>query len=116
MNINEILESVLSGNNLKIQEAENNLRNLVEVDFGKLLLDLATILSDESIQVGKRQLSASIIRNSVIPETSSIKWLSLNPEVKELIKKNVLASLASEINDIRKSGSLAVAGNNHFSY
>ena len=109
MNIEEILVSVLSGNNTKIQEAENCLRKYAEADYGRMLTQLAQILSSENIPVDKRQLSASIIRNSV-REGDSSNWINLNNEIKENIKTNVLASLASQHKEIRKSGSLAVAG------
>ena len=111
MNIEEILVSVLSGNNTKIQEAENCLRKFAENNYGSMLTQLAQIISDENISVDKRQLSASIIRNSV-REGDSSNWISLNNEIKENIKTNVLASLASQHKEIRKSGSLAVAGIN----
>ena len=75
-----------------------------------MLTSLAQILSDENIAIDKRQLSASIIRNSVRDGDSS-NWFNLNNEIKENIKTNVLASLASQHKEIRKSGSLAVAGN-----
>ena len=109
MNMDEILVAVLSGNNTKIQEAENCLRLFAEEDYGKMLIQLAHTLSDENISIDKRQLSASIIRNSV-REGDSSNWFNLNNEIKELIKTNVLASLASQHKEIRKSGSLAVAG------
>jgi hypothetical protein len=109
MNLEEILISVLSGNNEKIQEAEKCLRKYIEIDYGNTLNALAQILSDENISIDKRQLSASIIRNSVRDGDSS-NWFNLNIEVKENIKTNVLASLASQHKEIRKSGSLAVAG------
>jgi len=110
MNINEILEAVLGSNNEKIKEAENNLRLLAEENFGKLLLELGEILSNEGIIVGKRQLCASIIRNTIISDISIEKWRGLSNELKTAIKTNVLSCLASEINDIRKAASLAVAG------
>jgi hypothetical protein len=110
MNIDEILLSVLSGNNIKIQEAENCLRQIGESDYAKMLSELAEKLSDENISIEIRQLSASIIRNS-IREGDSSNWFSLNNEIKDLIKTNVLSSLASQHKEIRKSGSLAVAGN-----
>lgn len=109
-NINDILEAVLGSNNEKIKEAENNLRLLGEKDFGKLLLDLGEILSNEEIIIGKRQLCASIIRNTIISEDSINKWRALSEELKTAIKTNVLSCLASQINDIRKAASLAVAG------
>lgn len=110
MNINDILEAVLGSNTDQIKEAENNLRILAEQDFGKLLLELGEILSNEAILVGKRQLCASIIRNTIIAEATLHKWKELNEEIKAAIKNNVLSSLASEKNEIRKSASLAVAG------
>jgi hypothetical protein len=111
MNINEILECVLGNNNEKIKEAENNLRLLAEKDYGKLLLELGELLSNESILVGKRQLCASIIRNTITCDASINKWRELSDELKSAIKTNVLSCLASEINEIRKSASLTVAGN-----
>ena len=113
MNINEILEAVLGSNNEKIKEAENNLRALAEKDFGKLLLDLGEILSNEEIIAGKRQLCASIIRNMITSEATIDKWRHLSDELKSAIKNNVLSCLTSQINDIRKAASLAVAGTRH---
>lgn len=115
MNIEEILVSVLSGNNSKIQEAENCLRELAKENYGKLLSELSQIISDEKFPINKRQLCASIIRNSV-REGDSSNWFNLNKEVKESIKTNVLSSLASQHKEIRKSGSLAVTGKWFFSY
>lgn len=109
MNIDEILEFVLSGDNQKIKSAENFLRQIAEKDYGKMLVELAEILSNENISKEKRQLSASIIRNSV-REGDSKNWFNLNEETKDLIKTNVLASLASQHKEIRKSVSLAVTG------
>lgn len=113
MNLNQILDAVLGNNTQNIRDAEANLKVLAEQDYGSLLLQLGNILCDEAMPVGKRKLCATIIRNSIIANISNIstsKWNYLDQEIKETIKKNVLASLASEINDIRKSGSLAVAG------
>ena len=111
MNINEILQTVLGNNTSKIKEAEENLKLLAHQNFGNLLIELASILSDEGSSVQKRQLCASIIKNSINTNLESInKWMSLSTEIKQTIKNNVLSSLASEINNIRKSASLAVAG------
>jgi len=109
MNIDEILLAVLSDNNTKIQEAESCLRQIAKSDYGNMLCALAEKISDENISIDKRQLSASIIRNS-IREGDSSNWFKLNTKIKDLIKTNVLSSLASKHKEIRKSGSLAVAG------
>lgn len=111
MNINEILQTVLGNNTSKIKEAEENLKLLAEQNFGNLLIELASILSDEGSSIQKRQLCASIIKNSINTNLESInKWMTLPTEIKKTIKNYVLSTLASEINNIRKSASLAVAG------
>ena len=67
-------------------------------------------LSDEKEPKEIRQLSATLIKNTISNSDYIKKYLEIPSEKKIFIKNNILSTLASPILDIRKAAALAVAG------
>jgi len=114
MNIDEILTQVLYGKTTKsLLENEEKLDLIAENNYGDLLLVLANYLSNEAVDMNKRKLSATILKNMIskFPKHKE-KWIKLNNEIKESIKLNILSTLASQSKEIVYSSSDTIAGNN----
>ena len=75
------------------------------------ILELSKKLSDELEIKEIRQLSATLIKNIITKEPYINKYINeISLEMKELIKNNILSTLASPLIEIRKAAALTVAG------
>jgi len=112
MNIDEILTQVLYGKTTKLlKENEQKLDQIARENYGDLLLILANFLSNEEVEMNKRKLSATILKNMISRfEPHKNNWISLNPQVKESIKLNILSTLASQNKDIVNASADTIAG------
>lgn len=112
MNIDEILTQVLYGKTTKcLKENEKKLDQIASNNYGELLLVLANFLSNEEVEINKRKLSATILKNMISKfDPHKEKWITLNPEIKESIKLNILSTLASQSKDIVNASSDTIAG------
>jgi importin subunit beta-1 len=111
-NITQILQNALSSDKTTRVEAEKMLEQLALGNFPEFLYKLATELSDESKPPKIRQMAATFIKNSIV-YVDSLKeiWVNkLDSQVKDQIKMFVLATLASELKEIRAAAGLVIAG------
>ena len=117
MNIDQILTNALGSNTQKIKEAENQLDEIANNNYGELLLYLASYLSDEAARLDKRKLCSVLLKNMIsLFGNHKNKWLILDINEKTEIKNYVLSSLASDIKEIRKSASLTIAGISYINF
>ena len=112
MDLIKILKDALCHDEKIIKQSEMNINNLASQNFGSFLIQLAEILSNEGVEKGIRQISATIIKNMIIYNQLFIgRYSQLDANTKMQIKDRVLSTLASSDKDVRKAAALAVVGN-----
>lgn len=113
MEVDEILTQVIYGKTTEIiKENERKLDLIASENYGNLLLYLANYLSDESLDIHKRKLSATILKNMIAYfHPHKQKWITLDNSLKSQIKLNILSALASKSKDIIYSCGNTIAGN-----
>ena len=109
--IEQILSNALSPDKSINQPAMEEIMKLSQSNFSYFLHTLGDILSNESKPKNIRQLSAILIKNSLIHfENLQNKWKNnLTIEEKNKIKLLILSSLASKYKEIRSSASNVIA-------
>jgi len=111
INILDVLNQVTQNDTEKIKEGEKLLQEIKEADFNSLLLNLSTVLSNDSTDKKIRQLTGVIFKNLIsLNPNDSFKWIAMDPNLKFQIKNNILSCLASEIKYVRNSASTLIAG------
>ena len=110
-NIDQLLQMALDVNENTRNNGMNSLNALAESNISLFLQQLGTILSDESKPSNIRQLSAILIKNSLLyVEPFQEKWKNNLPlEEKNKIKLLVLSTLASSKKEIRTSASTVIS-------
>ena len=110
-NIEEILSNALSAEKSINQPAMIEINKLSQENFSLFLHSLGNILSNESKATNIRQLSAILIKNSLIYfENLQNEWKkTISTEDKNQIKLLILSSLASKHKEIRTSTSSVIA-------
>ena len=110
-NIDQLLQMALDVNENIRNNGMNSLNVLAESNISLFLQQLGTILSDESKPSNIRQLSAILIKNSLLyVESFQEKWKNNLPlEEKNKIKLLVLSTLASSKKEIRTSASTVIS-------
>ena len=110
-NIDQFLEMALDSSEAKRNTGMNSLNTLAESNLSLFLQQLGTILSDESKPSNIRQLSAILIKNSLLyAEPLREIWKNKLPvEEKNQIKLLVLSTLASSKKEIRTSASTVIS-------
>ena len=111
VNIEQLLQMALDVNENTRNNGMNSLNALAESNISLFLQQLGTILSDESKPSNIRQLSAILIKNSLLHvETFQEIWKKKLPlEEKNKIKLLVLSTLASSKKEIRTSASTVIS-------
>lgn len=112
MDIDEILNLALYGNSTKsLKESQEKLDQLASTNYGELLLILAKFLSNEQVELNKRKLSATLLKNMISKfHHHKEQWLILNPQIKETIRLNIISTLASQSKDIVNASADVIAG------
>ena len=110
-NIDQLLQMALDINENTRNNGMNSLNSLAESNISLFLQQLGAILSDESKPSNIRQLSAILIKNSLLHVESfqEIWKKSLPVEEKNKIKLLVLSTLASSKREIRTSASTVIS-------
>jgi len=110
-NIDQLLEMALDNDSQKRNTGMISLNKLADSDLSLFLQTLGSILSNESKNSNIRQLSAILIKNSLVHvEAYQEIWKSkLSPEEKNKIKLLVLSTLASSKKEIRTSASTVIS-------
>lgn len=112
INILDVLNQVTQNDTEKIKEGEKLLQSLKETGFNSLLLNLSTVLSNDSVDTKLRQLTGVIFKNLISQNPNdAFRWVAMDPNLKFQIKNNILSCLASEIKLVRNSASTLIAGN-----
>ena len=111
MNIDEILTQVLYGRTTKSQnESEEKIHQIATNNYGELLLILANFLSNEEVEINKRTLSANILKNMISGfHLHRDKWITLDIQIKQSIRDNILSTLASHSKEIVNASSYTIA-------
>ena len=106
-----LLKDALSNEKEVNTKASNSLNKLALENLSNFLQSLGKILCDDSKPTDIRQLSAILMKNSLLyVETLQNEWKNkLSNEDKQNIKMLVLSSLASSFPEIRTSSSSVVA-------
>jgi len=112
MNIDEILTQVIFGKTTKaLTENEEKLNQIALTNYEDLPLFLSNYLSNEAVDINKRKLSATILKNMIARfDNHKGNWINLNLEIKQRIRNNILSSLASQEKEIVHASSDAIAG------
>ena len=105
-----ILQNILSPIENIRKQSEAEVTKLLDENFAKFLIELSKKISTESEKKEVRQMSSTIIKSMIGNIKYKEKWFQLDEQIKQTIKNNILSTLASEINDIRKAAALAIAG------
>ena len=110
-NIDQLLEMALDQDAQKRNAGMQSLNELADKNLSLFLQTLGAILSNESKKSGIRQLSAILIKNSLVHVESFRKiWnTELSPEDKKKIKLLVLSTLASSKKEIRTSACTVIS-------
>ena len=110
-NIDQLLEMALDQDAQKRNAGMQSLNELADKNLSLFLQTLGAILSNESKKSGIRQLSAILIKNSLVHVDSYRKiWnTELSPEDKKKIKLLVLSTLASSKKEIRTSACTVIS-------
>ena len=106
-----LLKDALSNDKETNTKASNSLNKLALENLSNFLQSLGKILCDDSKPTDIRQLSAILMKNSLLyVETLQNEWKNkLSNEDKQNIKMLVLSSLASSFPEIRTSSSSVIA-------
>ena len=110
-NIEQILSNALITDKNTNQNAFNQLNKLSQENLSNFLQTLGNILSNENKPSNIRQLSAILMKNSLIHyENLQKKWKEeISKEEKNQIKLLVLSTLASQHKEIRTSASNVIS-------
>jgi len=111
MDLMQILKDALCHDEKVIKQSEMNINNFASQNLGGFLIELAEILSNEGVETGIRQISATIIKNMIVYNQLFLgRYSQLDQETKMQIKNRVLSTLASSEKEVRKAAALAVVG------
>ncbi len=111
MDLIQFLKDALCHDEKVIKQSEMNINNMASQNFGGFLIEIAEILSNEGVEKGIRQISATIIKNMINYNQLFLgRYSLLDSETKIQIKNRVLSTLASSDKDVRKAAALAVVG------
>jgi hypothetical protein len=115
MSLSDILKKCLSYQGDIRNQGELELDLRAQTNFPMLLEECSSELANEQAPKENRQLCATIIKNMIHPSgRHQGKWEQMNHDTKLNIKTTILASLASEVKEVRKAAALTVAGKFEF--
>ena len=111
ISIDQLLKMALDSNETQRNNGMNSLNNLADSNLSLFLQKLGGVLSDESKPTDIRQLSAILIKNSLLKVEYYQKiWKTqLTQEEKNKIKILVLSTLASSKKEIRTIASTVIS-------
>lgn len=105
----QIIQNCLSPNNSLRSNAEKELLNLCDQNLYQILLEFSNYISDDSTPSNVRKFCGTFLKHIFSNEKYISIWNTFSPEMNNLIKTKLLASLASESADTKKACSLAIA-------
>ena len=108
INLSQVLSAIFNPDqNIRVS-AEKEIEKLSNANLGAFIFELSTILSNEKEANNIRQLSATLIKNKI--KTSSEMWFNIDENLKTQIKNNILATLITTDNIVKKATALCIAG------
>lgn len=105
-----ILKNTINPNDNIRQSAENQINEFVSQNLGQFLIELSKKISTEEEDKQVRQISSTLIKNTINKSIYIEKWFQLSDDLKKVIKDNILSALASGDIDVRKAAALTIAG------
>ena len=105
----QIIEKCLSPNNSLRQSGEKDLFNYANLNYYQTLVDFCALITNNQSTALVRQFCGTFLKFLFTNDPFISEWNNLSKEQKEVIKNNLMGSLASELQDTRNTCSLAIA-------
>ena len=105
----KLFEKCLSPDNILRRQGEKELFDYSSKNYYQTLTDCCTLIISNESPSNIRQFSGTFLKYMFSNDIYISLWNNLSKENIELIKTNLMASLASEKQDIRQTSSLAIA-------
>jgi importin subunit beta-1 len=102
MDLINVLEKTVLGNNVELEGARNYIEQAAQHDLPGLLKQLSDVLRNQSLSEVGRAQAAIQLKNAVYSKDELLKaqyqerWLSMTEEVRAYIRNNCLETLGSE--------------------
>ena len=106
--LSQLLSASMNTNEDIRNNAQQQINNLINNNFDQFLLELSKKQANEKESNEIRQLSATLIKNTI--NNSENIWLNLDQNFRNEIKKNILSTLISKDINIKKAAGLCIAG------
>ena len=108
INLSQILSAIFDPDQSIRVSAEKEIEKLSNSNLGAFIFELSSILANEKEVNNVRQLSATLIKNKI--QSSSDMWFNVDENLKTQIKNNILATLITTDNIVKKATALCIAG------
>ena len=105
----QIISNCLSDNNELRRSGESEIFNYCANNYFKSLEESCIMIITPDYPTNIRQFCGTFLKHIFTTEPYSSLWNNLTPNQVEFVKTNLMASLASEQQEVRKSSSLAIA-------
>lgn len=105
----QIIQNCLSPNNSLRMNAEKELLKLCDQNLYQILSEFCNFISNDDTPSNVRQFCGTFIKHIFSTEQYISIWNKFSQEQNTFIKNNLLGSLASELDDTKKTCSLAIA-------
>ena len=104
----QIIEKCLSSDNIIRSNAEQELLKCCDQNLFEILSKFSNFIADDSTPINIRQFCGTFIKHIFSNETYVSIWYNFSAEQNNLIKNNILGSLASEKDDTKRTCSMAI--------
>lgn len=105
----QIIEKCLSSDNIIRSNAEQELLKCCDQNLFEILSKFSNFIADDSTPNNIRQFCGTFIKHIFSNEKYVSIWYNFSAEQNNLIKNNILGSLASEKDDTKRTCSMAIA-------
>ena len=105
----QLFEKCLSPNNILRRQGEQEIFTYCSKNYYQTITDCCTLIISNESPPKIRQFSGTFLKYIFTHDIYISLWNDLTNEQKEIIKTNLMASLASEKQEIRQTSSLAIA-------
>ena len=105
----QIIEKCLSPDNVIRKNAEQELMKYCDQNLFEILSQFSNFIAQDSTPSPIRQFCGTFLKHIFLNEKYASIWFTFSPEQKNLIKNNILGSLASENDETKRTCSMAIA-------
>ena len=105
----QIIEKCLSPDNVIRKNAEQELIKYCDQNLFEILSEFSNFIVQDSTPSSVRQFCGTFLKHIFLNEKYASIWFTFSPDQKNLIKNNILGSLASENDDTKRTCSMAIA-------